>query len=132
VLVLSAYDDDVYVHDMLALGVVGYLLKDEMPETVVKAVRTVMQGGAWFSPPIKEKMRQVGSGKADQAKEPNLSDQDRDILKLMAAGLDNARIATQVNLAEKTVRNYLSRIYRELGVHSDREAIAWLKEHSWA
>jgi len=49
VVILTAYDDEVYVRRMLAAGVMGYVLKDEVADAIVTAIRTVMQGGMWLS-----------------------------------------------------------------------------------
>ena len=52
VLVLTAYDDDAYVRGVMAVGVAGYVLKDEAPESVVRAIRAVVRGDTWFSRPV--------------------------------------------------------------------------------
>ena len=132
VLVLTAYDDDAYVRGVVAAGVAGYVLKDEAPETVVRAIRAVVQGDTWFSRPIVEKLvRWAGAG-IGPAEEPGLTDRERQILGLMAQGRDNARIAAELGLAEQTVKNYISRIYAGLGVDSRAEAIIWAREHGLA
>ena len=125
VLVLTAYDDDAYVRSVVAAGVAGYVLKDEMPETVVRAIRAVVQGDTWFSRPIVEKMAQMEDRRAEK---PSLTDRERQILGMVAQGWDNARITTELCLAEQTVRNYVSGIYKKLEVHSRAEAIVWARE----
>ncbi len=52
----AAYDDDTYVHGLVAAGVAGYVLKDEIEEAVVRAIRTVTQGDTWFSRSVVEKL----------------------------------------------------------------------------
>lgn len=127
VLVLTAYDDEVYVRKMINTRVSGYLLKEEAPETVIHAIRAIMNGNTWFSRSVMEKL-------AHQPVEPQISpeqlltERERQILDLLANGWDNARIANQLNLAEQTVRNHLSRMYAKLEVRSRAEAIVWVKE----
>lgn len=127
VLVLTAYDDEVYVRKMINTRVSGYLLKEEAPETVIRAIRAIMNGNTWFSRSVMEKL-------AHQPVEPQISpeqlltERERQILDLLANGWDNARIANQLNLAEQTVRNHLSRMYAKLEVRSRAEAIVWVKE----
>lgn len=129
VLVLTAYDDDTYVRSVMSTGIVGYVLKDEAPETVVRAIRSVVQGDTWFSQPIVEKLAGWASAGEDPAEEPNLSERERQILGLLAQGWNNTRMAAELCLAEQTVRNYVSRIYAKLGGSTRAEAIVWAREH---
>lgn len=128
VLVLTAYDDDVYVRSVMAAGVAGYVLKDEAPETVVRAIRAVVRGDTWFSRPIVRKLAGWAAAGVGPAEEPSLIDRERQILGLMARGWGNARIAAEICLAEQTVRNYVSGIYKNLEVRSRAEAIVWARE----
>lgn len=127
VLVLTAYDDQVYVRKMINTRVSGYVLKEEAPEMVIRAIRAIMKGDTWFSRSVMEKL-------AQQPIEPQISpeqlltERERQILDLLEKGWDNARIANQLNLAEQTVRNHLSRMYAKLDVRSRAEAIVWIKE----
>ncbi|HUW14732.1 MAG TPA: response regulator transcription factor [Anaerolineae bacterium] len=129
VLVLTAYDDDAYVRSVMAAGVAGYVLKDEAPETVVAAIRAVVQGGTWFSRPVVRKMTHWATAGAEPTRKLGLTDRERDILVLMAQGWDNARIATKLCLAGQTVRNYVSSIYKKMGVGSRGAVIVWAREH---
>ncbi len=128
VLVLTAYDDDAYVRGLIGAGAVGYVLKDEAPETVVRAIRSVMRGDSWFSRAIVEKLAQSDTDWPALATTPSLTITEHDILVMMAQGWDNSRIATTLSLAGQTVRNYTSRIYDKLGVGSRAEAIVWARE----
>jgi NarL family two-component system response regulator LiaR len=126
VLVLTAYDDDAYVRGLVAAGVAGYLLKDEVPDALVQAVRTVAHGGTAFSRSVVA----VLSHSARQASptDPVLSDRERELLDLLSRGWDNARLAQELRLGEQTVRNYLSRLYSKLGVRTRSEAIVWARD----
>ncbi len=127
VLVLTAYDEDAYVRRLVGAGAVGYILKDEAPEVVVRAIRAVMRGDAWFSPAVAEKLLQP-PGQTLAVGGVELTEREHDMLCMIAQGHDNARIGEVLGLAEQTVRNYVSRLYDKLGVRSRGEAIVWARE----
>lgn len=128
VLVLTAYNDDAYVRGLVASGVAGYVLKDEAAEAVVRAIRAVVQGDSWFSRSIMEKLAHRSVDGPELSDEPILTNRERETLNLMARGWDNARIAAELNLAEQTIRNYVSRIYLALSLTSRAEAVIWARE----
>lgn len=125
IIVLTAYDDDVYVRGMAAAGAAGYILKDEAPEAVVQAIYTTVGGGTWFSGSVVDKLINLEKGGA------NLNERERQILSGITQGWDNARIAKELDLAEQTIRNHTSHLYAKLGVKSRTEAIVWAKDRDW-
>jgi DNA-binding NarL/FixJ family response regulator len=125
IIVLTAYDDDVYVRGVAAAGAAGYILKDEAPEAVVQAIHATVQGGTWFSRLVVDKLADL------RKQEPNLTERERQILSLIVQGWDNARIAEEVGLAEQTIRNHASHLYAKLGVKSRTEAVIWAKDCGW-
>ena len=127
VLILSAYDDDVYVRGVVLAGAVGYVLKDEAPEALVQAVRTVAQGGTWFSRSLVENL--VLHAEHDQSDAPPLTERESQIIQLIAQGWGNARIAEELCLSEQTIRNYVSRLYGKIGVQTRAEAVVWGRDH---
>jgi DNA-binding NarL/FixJ family response regulator len=128
VLVLTAYDNEVYVRSLIMAGASGYVLKDEAPEKVVHAIRTVVKGGSWFSRHVLEKLVQL---KRDgfETYETTLTKREEQLLSMIARGWSNKHIATSLHLAEQTVRNYVSRLYIKLDLQSRGEAIIWAREH---
>ncbi|MCS6963719.1 MAG: response regulator transcription factor [Thermoflexus sp.] len=126
VLLLSAYEDEALIQEALAIGVDGYLLKQEDVETIAAAVRSAAQGLAAFSRPVLAKMRTLrGEG---------LTEREREILALAAEGLTNRAIAQRLGISPRTVEYHLSQIFGRLGV-SDRAAAVrealrrgWLRE----
>jgi DNA-binding NarL/FixJ family response regulator len=127
VLILSAYDDDVYVRGVVLAGAMGYVLKDEAPEALVQAVRTVAQGGTWFSRSLVENL--VLRAEQDDSDAPPLTERESQIIRLIAQGWDNARIAEELCLSEQTIRNYVSRLYGKIGVQTRAEAVVWGRDH---
>ena len=125
VVALTAYDDDAYVRGLVSAGVAGYVLKDEATETVMRAIHAVVQGDTWFSRHIVEKLAQI---KNAQDGDFVLTDREKEMLEMVAQGLDNTHIGAKLSLADQTVRNYLSRIYTKLEVSSRAEAIVWARE----
>jgi DNA-binding NarL/FixJ family response regulator len=125
VVTMSA-DDDAVVAAMRA-GARGYVVKGAGRADLVQAVSTVAGGGAVFSPAVAERLGTLFSGLAAQpAREafPQLSEREREVLDLMAQGLDNRRIAGRLFLSDKTVRNHVSAILSKLEVPDRSEAIA--------
>jgi DNA-binding NarL/FixJ family response regulator len=122
VLILTAYDDDVYVKDMLRAGVAGYILKDVATESIVQAIVTVAQGGTWLSQSIAEKLVQWGTGEHQSRTPANLTPRETEVLRLVTAGKTNQEIGGQLAISEKTVEKHLREIFIKLGVASRVEA----------
>jgi len=132
VLVLSAFDDDEYVFGMLAAGATGYALKDEQLSTLVEAVRTTAQGEAWLSPRVATKVTQRAmAGDTDPIGE-SLTEREREVLALMAQGKENAEIAEELVVTERTVKFHVGNIYSKLGVTSRAAAIVEAIRRGWA
>jgi DNA-binding NarL/FixJ family response regulator len=126
ILVISAYDDDIYVQGLLELGVDGYHLKDQPLSDLKLAVQRVLQGERWISSPLLDKLVHY-SGPTPHA--PSLTPRQHDILRLLQQGMDNQSIAQRLDLSVKTVENHLTRLYRRLDVQSRLEAATYAMEH---
>ncbi len=126
ILVVSAYDDDVYVQGLLGAGVNGYHLKDQPLSDLRLAVQRVLAGERWVCSPLVEKLVRAHEA-ADAAL--MLTARQRDILRLLREGLDNQTIARRTGLSVKTIENHLTRLYRQIGVQSRLEAAHYLIEH---
>ena len=121
---LTAYDDDAYVHGLVAAGVAGYVLKDEIEEAVVRAIRTVMQGDAWFSRPVVKKLARPAPSEAPPSAKPALTERELRVLQLLVAGKTDQQIGQELSIAERTVRYCLRNLYDKLGVDTRVEAVA--------
>lgn len=122
VLVLTAYDDEAYVRTLVMAGVAGYVLKDEMPEAIVRAIRTVMRGDTWLSGSLVRKLAQSDAAQPAASDELQLNDRETQIMRLVLAGRTDREIGLELNLAERTVRYALRSVYDKLGVDSRVEA----------
>jgi len=101
---------------MVALGVGGYVLKDDAPRAVIDAVHSVSQGGTWFSPQIMASLVRDPREAADTAEVPHLTRREKELLTLVTRGWDNKRIAAELGLGEQTTRNYLHVLYQKRSV----------------
>ena len=126
ILIVSAYDDEFYVHELLEAGVDGYHLKDQPLSDLKLAIQRVMAGERWISSPLISKL--VGGGRPAPAT-PMLTARQRSIIHLLQEGLDNQSIALEMNLSVKTIENHLTRIYRQLQVQSRLEAVNYVSQH---
>jgi DNA-binding NarL/FixJ family response regulator len=126
VLMLTAYDDDAYVRGLVQAGAMGYVLKDEAPEALVQAVRSVAQGGTWFSQQVVASL--VHPTVRSARDHPSLTQRELQLVRLIARGWDNARIADELRLGEQTIRNYVSRLYGKIGVRTRAEAVVWARD----
>ncbi|MFE5598202.1 response regulator [Streptomyces coelicoflavus] len=124
VLMMSVTDDDDMVVAALRAGAHGYLLKGAPRAELIRAVRTVALKGAVFSPTVAARLSGYFSAVHEmpsRAAFPQLTERERQILDLVARGYTNRRIARELVLAEKTVRNHVSHVFAKLQV-SDRAA----------
>jgi DNA-binding NarL/FixJ family response regulator len=128
VVVLTTYAEDQWVFDAIRSGASGYLLKDTPREALVAAIKDTVVGRTPVDPQVAGKLfahiaRQAPA--PDTTLVSELSERERDVLRLMARGLSNADIAARLYLSEGTVRNYVSVIFDKLEV-SDRTQAALL------
>ncbi len=123
VLAMSAHDDGRYVYGMIQAGASGYLLKHEALKTVVDAIRSVASGGEWYSQRVMSRMAAWARG--GQSALAGMTERELEVLRLMAQGWDNQRIADTLNISEGTVKNHVTNLYDKLEVHSRAEAVAW-------
>ena len=129
IIMLTAFDDEVFVRNLVGLGVAGYILKDEAPETLIRAIRAALEGDVWFSRRIIDILAKPAAEAGCVETGCHLTDRETEVLHLMAKGLANSQIADGLAIAEGTVKNHLVNIYQKLGVHSRAEAVAWVWQH---
>jgi len=131
VVMLTAYDDDLYVHGLVAAGVAGYVLKDEIEEAVVRAIRTVMQGDTWFSRTVVEKLARPAPSEAPPAEKPALTDRELEVLRLAAQGKTNKEIAQKLGIRPRTVAFHVEKLLTKLGSSNRAEAVAKAIQCGW-
>ncbi len=126
ILMLSSFDDDEYLTRALQLGAYGYILKSASDETLVSAVRAAYRGERVLSPPLVDRLvQQVAEyGREKAIKASGLSADDVRLLKLVAEGGSNAKIAAILFMSEATVKRKLQDIFEKLGVATRAQAAA--------
>jgi DNA-binding NarL/FixJ family response regulator len=131
ILVLTTFNDTQYVSEALRFGAKGYLLKDTPADELAKAIRSIHQGYTQFGPGIVEKMiAEAPTARAEASEDlppglTELTDRERDVLRLIAKGASNREIAQMLHLSEGTVRNHISHILNRLNLR-DRTQVAIL------
>ena len=131
VLVLTMHDDDDTVFEAIRAGARGYLLKGAQRVDLLRAIRAVVAGEAIFGPGVARRLVAFfarAAPRPDPAAFPELTDREREILELIAAGRSNSDITSSLVLAPKTVRNHVSNIFSKLQVRDRAEAIVRARE----
>lgn len=123
VLVVTMLDDDDNVIAALRAGARGYLLKGAGPAEIERGIRAVAAGEVLLAPGVASRAVPLltGARRVEAEPFPQLTEREREVLELVAQGLDNLRIARRLALSDKTVRNHVSNILTKLAV-SDRSA----------
>lgn len=136
IMMLTTFDDDAYVHDALAGGAVGYLLKNMPSGDLINSIRAVNNGILQISPSVAAQLVKGpdhSHHKDDVLADPPedtvnydiglLSRREREILYLMSRGYDNSAIGDKLFIADQTVKNHISRIYHKLNLHDRMSAM---------
>jgi DNA-binding NarL/FixJ family response regulator len=124
VVILTMFADDDTLLAAMRAGARGYLLKGAPANEIALAIDLVSRGDAIFGKPVAGRVIEyITDPPSDQYPFPELTDRERAVLDLVAEGLGNATIARRLGLSNKTVRNYMSRIFAKLQV-TDRAAAA--------
>jgi DNA-binding NarL/FixJ family response regulator len=125
VVVLTMFEDDDSVFAAMRAGARGYLLKGAEQDEIVRAIRAAAAGEAIFGPEIAQRViAHFASGSGSTAAAfPSLTDREREVLEMVAAGKGNATIAHELMISLKTVRNHVSNIFTKLQVSDRSQAI---------
>jgi len=126
VVVLTTFDLDEYVYEALSAGASGFVLKDDPPEQLIAAVRTVAAGEAILSPTV---TRRVIQRFARLHRQPppttvdTLTSRELDVFRLISQGLSNAEIGHRLFISDTTVKTHVTRILQKLGLRDRAQAI---------
>jgi DNA-binding NarL/FixJ family response regulator len=131
VLILSAYDDYAYVIGALEIGVAGYLLKTASAGELRDAVRTAASGALVLDRAISRRMTNRWRGGANPGPAA-LTARETDVLRLIARGLPNKQIASELGLGLRTVESHVSSVLGKLGLGSRTEAALYAVSHRMA
>ena len=129
VVILTTYDADAYVYDALRAGASGFLLKDIEPAQLVEAIRVVARGDALLAPTVTRRLLdRFASVLPEESKGgpgalSELTEREREVLRLLASGLSNLELAERLFLTEATVKTHVSSILRKLGLRDRVQAV---------
>ena len=118
ILVVTSYQTEEEIFQVLQAGALGYVLKDVGRDTLVEAVRSVDAGTRWISPAIARQF-------ADRAVRPQLTARELEVLRLLARGLTNREIANVYSISANTVKNHLNSLMAKLEVADRTEAVSF-------
>ena len=124
VIALTSFGDDERVHAALKAGASGYLLKDADADEVAVAVRAAHRGEVQLDPAVAARLIASLHAPAEDAR-LHLTARELDVLRLVAAGEPNKRIAAALEIGERTVRSHVSSILSKLGLSSRTQAALW-------
>ncbi len=121
VLVLTSYGDDDCVEQLMQAGASGYLIKQTAANDLLKAIREVQRGNAFFSPTIAKRLRdqcrEVFTTGQPARKAGELTSREAEVLQLIAEGFSNKEIATELSISIKTVEKHRQQVMNKLNIH---------------
>ena len=126
ILILTTFDLDDYVYEALRAGASGFVLKDDPPEQLIAAVRTIAAGDALLSPAVTKRViahfTRLNRHAPPRAVE-SLTSRELDVYRLMTRGLSNAEIGRELFISETTVKTHVTRLLQKLDVRDRAQAI---------
>ena len=126
VVILTTFDLDEYIYGALQAGASGFVLKDDPPERLIAAIRTVAAGDAILSPGVTtrviETFARVGRPEPPVGLD-ELTDREMETLRLLAQGLSNAEIGQELYIGETTVKTHVTHVLQKLGLRDRVQAV---------
>jgi DNA-binding NarL/FixJ family response regulator len=127
VLILTTFDLDEYVYDALRAGASGFLLKDVPPEQLAAGIRTVGDGDALLAPSVTRRLIAEFAAAHKPASAPpsldELTPRELEVFRLLATGMSNGEIASELIVAETTIKTHVTRILMKLGARDRVQAV---------
>jgi DNA-binding NarL/FixJ family response regulator len=131
ILILTTFDLDEYIYEALRAGASGFVLKDDPPEQLIAAIRTVAAGDSLLSPSVTrqviEQFTRIPQPSAPRELE-RLTARELDILRLVAQGLSNAEIGQELFISETTVKTHVTHVLQKLGLRDRVQAVVFAYE----
>ena len=125
VVILTSFSERDEILSALDAGAIGYLLKDAEPDEVIRGVRAAAHGES----PLAPKAARELLGSRSSAPASQLTDREREVLRLVTRGLPNKLIARELGISEKTVKAHLTAIFQRIGVADRVQAAMWARDH---
>ncbi len=132
VVALSAYSDTAHIRQLLASGASSYVLKHTAAEELIRAIRTVINGGVYLDPAIAGKIVEGCISPSASAKgADSLSEREHEVLLSVARGYTNAEIAERLHISIKTVETHKARVLQKLNLHTRADIVSYALEQGW-
>jgi DNA-binding NarL/FixJ family response regulator len=133
VIILTTFDIDEYVFEALRSGASGFLLKDTEPEELLQAVRVVAAGEALLAPSVTRRLIEEFATRPDPHRTPPealsvLTEREREVMALVARGLTNHEIATELVISPATAKTHVSRVMMKLGARDRAQLVVMAYE----
>ncbi|MBA2496338.1 MAG: response regulator transcription factor [Acidimicrobiia bacterium] len=132
VVILTTFELDEYVFEAIRVGAAGFLVKDTEPAELLRAVRAVVAGGALLSPGVTRRLiAEFATRAKDPAAAPSLAvltDREREVVALVAAGLTNDEIAERLIMSGATAKTHVSRAMIKLGARDRTQLVVFAYE----
>jgi DNA-binding NarL/FixJ family response regulator len=128
VLILTTFDLDEYIYEALRAGASGFVLKDDPPEQLLAAIRTVAAGEALLSPSVTRRVIAQFTKLPSATPPPVLEEltaRELEVLRLLAQGLSNAEIGARLYISETTVKTHVTRVLQKLDLRDRAQAIVF-------
>ena len=125
VVILTSFSERDEILSALDAGAIGYLLKDAEPDELIRGVRAAAHGESPLAPKAAREL--LGSRGTSAA--PQLTDREREVLRLVTRGLSNKLIARELGISEKTVKAHLTTVFQRIGVSDRVQAAMWARDH---
>jgi DNA-binding NarL/FixJ family response regulator len=126
VLILTTFDLDEYIYEALGAGASGFVLKDDPPEQLIAAIRTVAAGDALLSPAVTRRVikefTQLPRRDAPKGLD-ELTDRELDVFRLIARGLSNSEIGQELYISDTTVKTHVTHVFQKLGLRDRVQAV---------
>jgi DNA-binding NarL/FixJ family response regulator len=126
ILILTTFDLDEYVYEALRAGASGFVLKDEPPEQLLAAIRTVAGGNALLSPAVTKRVIERFTRiphTAPPREVEELTERELDVFRLIARGLSNAEIGRELYISDTTVKTHITHILQKLNLRDRVQAV---------
>ncbi|MBA4180322.1 MAG: DNA-binding response regulator [Anaerolinea sp.] len=127
VVVLTSFSDRTRILEALRAGAAGYLFKDSEPDEILRAVRAAARGGSPLAPLAAREL--LGEFFQRTRASNTISGREREVLTLVAKGLQNKQIARALGISEKTVKAHLTSTFQRIGVEDRTQAALWAERH---
>lgn len=125
VIIQTVVEDEETIFSSLRAGAEGYILKSTLGDKIVQSIRDVYNGGAVITPSIALRVTKYFNSSSVVREENNLSDREKEVLKLLTDGMSYKMVSTTLGISYNTVNSHIRKIYQKLSVNSISEAVSF-------